>query len=81
MEKNKINAAEMADTVQLLVEKIQQDINDNLERPDILIMYAGVLMNMSREIMCQINGPAQTLKFLDFYRDLVEQEKTNTTIH
>lgn len=72
---------EMSKDVKDMVETIQKDIESNADNPALLIMYANVLLNMSKEILLQTSSPDQTLKTFRFFTDLVEQEKNNTTIH
>ena len=72
---------EMSQNVKDMVDSIQKNIEANADNPTLLMMYANVLLNMSKEILLQTSSPDHTLKTFKFYTDLVEQEKNNTTIH
>jgi hypothetical protein len=72
---------EMSQNVKDMIENIQKDIESNADNPTLLIMYANVLLNMSKEILLQTSSPTHTLETFKFFTDLVEQEKNNTTIH
>lgn len=73
--------SEMSQIVKDMVETIQKDIESNADNPALLIMYANVLLNMSKEILLQTSSPDHVHKTFKFFTDLVEQEKNNTTIH
>lgn len=72
---------ELSQTVKDMADNILKDIESNADNPALLIMYANVLLNMSKEILLQTSSPDQTLKTFRFFTDLVEQEKNNTTVH
>jgi len=72
---------EMSNLVKDMAEDIQKDIELNADNPALLIMYANVLINMSKEILLQTSGPEHTFKTFKFFTNIVEQEKNNTTVH